>query len=101
MCTTAKVDLVRSIGADHVIDYTQGETPDGALRYDVILDIGGNRHLSATSVERSRIAERSSSSAARPTDAGSAASDRADPRATAVAVRAPEAGYVHLLREGR
>ena len=45
VCSTAKMDLVRSIGADHVIDYTRDDIADGAHRYDVILDIGGNRPL--------------------------------------------------------
>ncbi len=45
VCSTSKVDLVRSIGADHVIDYTVGDVTDGRRRYDVILDIGGNRSL--------------------------------------------------------
>jgi NADPH:quinone reductase-like Zn-dependent oxidoreductase len=38
--------MVRSIGADHVIDYTLEDFADGGQRYDVILDIGGNRSLS-------------------------------------------------------
>ena len=46
VCSTAKVDLVRALGADHVIDYTRDDFADGAHRYDVILDIGGNRRLS-------------------------------------------------------
>jgi NADPH:quinone reductase-like Zn-dependent oxidoreductase len=46
VCSTTKVDMVRSIGADHVIDYTQADFVDGEQRYDVILDIGGNRSLS-------------------------------------------------------
>jgi NADPH:quinone reductase-like Zn-dependent oxidoreductase len=37
---------VRSIGADHVIDYTREDFADGRNRYDVILDIAGNRPLS-------------------------------------------------------
>jgi NADPH:quinone reductase-like Zn-dependent oxidoreductase len=45
VCSTTKVDLVRSIGADHVIDYTRQDITDGGRRYDVILDIGGNRSL--------------------------------------------------------
>jgi NADPH:quinone reductase-like Zn-dependent oxidoreductase len=44
--STGKVELVRSIGADHVIDYTKGDYLDGANRYDLILDIGGNNSLS-------------------------------------------------------
>ncbi len=43
--STTKVDMVRSIGADHVIDYTRNDITDGAQRYDVILDIGGHRSL--------------------------------------------------------
>jgi NADPH:quinone reductase-like Zn-dependent oxidoreductase len=46
VCSTAKADLVRSIGADHVIDYTQEDFADGRQHYDLILDIGGNSRLS-------------------------------------------------------
>jgi NADPH:quinone reductase-like Zn-dependent oxidoreductase len=46
VCGTAKVDLVRSIGADHVVDYTQEDFSDSVTRYDLILDIGGNSRLS-------------------------------------------------------
>jgi NADPH:quinone reductase-like Zn-dependent oxidoreductase len=46
VCSTTKVDLVRSLGADHVIDYTQEDFAAGQQRYDVILDIGGNASLS-------------------------------------------------------
>ncbi|HWC10413.1 MAG TPA: NAD(P)-dependent alcohol dehydrogenase [Acidimicrobiales bacterium] len=46
VCSTAKVDLVRSIGADQVIDYTRDDFADGGQLYDLILDIGGNRSLS-------------------------------------------------------
>jgi NADPH:quinone reductase-like Zn-dependent oxidoreductase len=45
VCSTAKVDLVRSIGADHVIDYTRDDFATGPQRYDLILDIGGNSPL--------------------------------------------------------
>jgi NADPH:quinone reductase-like Zn-dependent oxidoreductase len=44
-CTTTKVDLVRSLGADHVIDYTQENFADVGRRYDVIIDIGGTPSL--------------------------------------------------------
>jgi NADPH:quinone reductase-like Zn-dependent oxidoreductase len=44
--STAKTDLVRSLGADHVVDYTQEDFADGSKRYDLILDIGGNATLS-------------------------------------------------------
>jgi NADPH:quinone reductase-like Zn-dependent oxidoreductase len=46
VCSTAKVDMVRSVGADHVVDYTRDDFADGEHRYEVILDIGGNRRLS-------------------------------------------------------
>ena len=46
VCSATKVDLVRSLGADHVIDYTRDDFAEGEQRYDVILDIGGNSSLS-------------------------------------------------------
>ena len=45
VCSTTKVDLVRSLGADHVIDYTREDFADGAQRYDLILDTAGRRSL--------------------------------------------------------
>src|SRR3954470_9222964 len=46
VCSTGKLDLVRSLGADHVIDYTRQDFADGTNRYHLILDIGGNTRLS-------------------------------------------------------
>lgn len=46
VCSTHNVDLVRSIGADHVVDYTQEDFAAGEHRYDVMLDLIGNRSLS-------------------------------------------------------
>jgi NADPH:quinone reductase-like Zn-dependent oxidoreductase len=46
VCSSTKVDLVRSLGADHVIDYTREDFTDGDKRYDVILDNGGHSSLS-------------------------------------------------------
>jgi 2-desacetyl-2-hydroxyethyl bacteriochlorophyllide A dehydrogenase len=46
VCSTRNVDMVRSIGADHVIDYTKEEITQGGHRYDVILDMAGNRSVS-------------------------------------------------------
>jgi NADPH:quinone reductase-like Zn-dependent oxidoreductase len=46
VCSTSKVELVRSIGADHVIDYTRADFTQMGRRYDVILDTAGNRPLS-------------------------------------------------------
>lgn len=43
---TAKLDLVLSLGADHVLDYTRDDFADGQHHYDLILDIGGNPTLS-------------------------------------------------------
>jgi NADPH:quinone reductase-like Zn-dependent oxidoreductase len=46
VCSTTQVDLVRSIGADDVIDYTREDFADRAHRYDLILDTAGRRPLS-------------------------------------------------------
>src|SRR6266487_2953940 len=46
VASSAKADLVRSIGADEVIDYTRQDFADGRQHYDLILDIGGNSRLS-------------------------------------------------------
>jgi NADPH:quinone reductase-like Zn-dependent oxidoreductase len=46
VCSSTKMDMVRSLGADHVIDYTSDDFAGGVSRYDVILDIGGNSSLS-------------------------------------------------------
>lgn len=45
VCSTAKADLVRSLGASHVIDYTRGDFAAAGQRYDLILDTGGNSPL--------------------------------------------------------
>jgi NADPH:quinone reductase-like Zn-dependent oxidoreductase len=47
VCSTRKVDLVRSIGADHVIDYTQEDFTKNGQRYDLILAANGNRSMFA------------------------------------------------------
>lgn len=46
VCGRAKADLVRSLGADHVLDYARDDFADWAQTYDVILDVGGNPSLS-------------------------------------------------------
>ena len=45
VCSGSKVELVRSLGADHVIDYTREDCVSGAHRYDVIVDTAGSRAL--------------------------------------------------------
>lgn len=45
VCSTRNVDLVRSLGADHVIDYTKENFTEGAQRYDLMLDNVGNHSL--------------------------------------------------------
>ena len=47
VCSTRKVDLVRSIGADHVIDYTQEDFTKNGQRYDLMLAANGNRSMFA------------------------------------------------------
>lgn len=46
VCSTAKMDLVRSNGADHVVDYTREDFAESGQRYDLIIDTAGNRPLS-------------------------------------------------------
>jgi NADPH:quinone reductase-like Zn-dependent oxidoreductase len=46
VCSTKKVDLVRSLGADEVIDYTREDFTQAGARWDVIIDTGGSRRLS-------------------------------------------------------
>ena len=48
VCSTGNVDMVRSIGADHVIDYTKEDFTKGGGRFDFILDNVGNHSLSDT-----------------------------------------------------
>ena len=47
VCRTGNVELVRSIGADHVVDYTQEDFTQSAERYDLMLDVAGSRSWSA------------------------------------------------------
>lgn len=43
VCSASKADLVRSLGADEVVDYAREDPTDGVHRYDLVLDIAGNR----------------------------------------------------------
>ncbi|MEV5909125.1 NAD(P)-dependent alcohol dehydrogenase [Streptomyces chartreusis] len=45
VCSTRNVDMVRSLGADRIIDYTQEDFTRGEARYDVVLDLVGNHSL--------------------------------------------------------
>lgn len=47
VCSTRNAELVRSIGAHHVIDYTREDVTRGAGRFDAIVDLAGNHRLSA------------------------------------------------------
>ena len=51
VCSTRNLDLVRSLGADHVIDYTKEDYTKGDQRYDVIYDLVNNRSFT----ERRRV----------------------------------------------
>jgi NADPH:quinone reductase-like Zn-dependent oxidoreductase len=48
VCSTRNVDLVRSLGADEVVDYTRSDFTRTDRRYDVLIDIAGNRSLADT-----------------------------------------------------
>jgi NADPH:quinone reductase-like Zn-dependent oxidoreductase len=45
VASTSKLDLVRSLGADHVVDYTRQDFAETAGRYDLVIDIAGNASL--------------------------------------------------------
>ena len=47
VCSTRNVDIVRSCGADHIVDYSQQDFTAGAERYDLIFDCVGNHSLAA------------------------------------------------------
>ena len=46
MASTSQLELVASVGADEVIDYTRTDVTDGTRRWEVIVDTGGRRTLS-------------------------------------------------------
>ena len=63
VCSTAKLDLVRSLGADHVLDYARDDFADGSRRYDLILDIGGSPSCAGCAAPSTPAAPSSSSAA--------------------------------------
>ena len=46
VASASKLDMVRALGADHVLDYTRDDYADGTRRYDLVIDIAGNPTLS-------------------------------------------------------
>jgi NADPH:quinone reductase-like Zn-dependent oxidoreductase len=46
VCSTRNVEMVRSLGADHVVDYTREDFADGRMRYDLIIDVFGRNSVS-------------------------------------------------------
>ena len=46
VCSTGKIDMVRSIGADHIIDYTEEDFSQNGQRYDLIIGVNGYHSLS-------------------------------------------------------
>jgi NADPH:quinone reductase-like Zn-dependent oxidoreductase len=46
VASPGKLDLVRALGADHVLDYTRDDFADGSRRYDLVIDLAGNPTLS-------------------------------------------------------
>jgi NADPH:quinone reductase-like Zn-dependent oxidoreductase len=46
VASTAQAELVRSLGADHVVDYTREDVTDGSRHFDLVLDTAGHRSLS-------------------------------------------------------
>lgn len=46
VCSGRKVEAVRALGCDHVIDYAERDFSDGSQQYDLVLDVGGNTKIS-------------------------------------------------------
>ncbi len=92
VCSTRNVEMVRSLGADHVVDYTHEDFAGGDRQYDLIIDIGGDNPVSRL---RRALTPRGrlvivGGEGDRWTGVSPAALGEPD-----VAVRAAEAGHVH------
>jgi NADPH:quinone reductase-like Zn-dependent oxidoreductase len=100
VCSTAKLDAVRALGADHLVDYSTDDFADGEHRYDVILDIGGNCRLSHL---RRALTRRGEARHRRRRERWTLARRRrsSGPRARALPVRQPEARHIRGLGERR
>ena len=98
VCSTAKLDLVWSLGADHVIDYTRDDFADGENRYDLILDIGGNPALSRLRRALTPPGTPSSSAARKAAGGPEASAGRCGP--DRVALRVPAADHARHKERG-
>ena len=100
VCSTRNVEMVRSIGADHVIDYTKQNFTEGAQRYDLILDNVGNHSLAG---HPARVETRRHPGHGRRSEKRSVARADfpSDQGRHVVAVRQREHGHVHGRTEPR
>ena len=99
VCSTRNVDMVRSIGADHVIDYTQEDFTQGGQRYDLIFELAGSQF---TVGHQARAHLQGDARPHRPWGIGGSL-DRTlwshDQGARLVTVRKPEDGQLHREAE--
>ena len=99
--STSKMDLIRSIGADDVIDYTREDFADGARRWDVIVDTAGRRPLSAAAPRPHAEGNTRDRGWRRRWTLDRRILPRGAPRAAGVPVRGSEAPWVGLEGQAR